>query len=99
MMEKREGVSENMQEKRENGIVYLGNLVKGERGRVVAIDAEGEFARRIREMGFVPGASVEIMGHAPLQDPVAVRVKGCTLSLRKQDARYIQVALETQDIK
>ena len=88
-----------MQKSRENSIVYLESLVKGEKGRVVAIDAEGEFARRIREMGFVPGASVEIMGYAPLQDPVAVKVKGCTLSLRRQDAKYIQVTLETPDVK
>lgn len=53
--------------------------------------AEGELGRRIRDMGLVPGAEVEIIGRAPLHDPVALRLKGFTLSLRNSEADFVTV--------
>lgn len=67
-------------------------LKVGEKARVARIMAEGELGRRIRDMGLVPGAEVEIVGRAPLKDPVALRLKGFTLSLRNNEADYILVS-------
>jgi len=47
--------------------------------------------RRIRDMGLVPGTEIMIVGRAPLVDPVAVRMKGFTLSLRNKEADSIDV--------
>ena len=47
--------------------------------------------RRIRDMGLIPGAEVEVVGRAPLRDPVALRLPGFTLSLRNNEADYIVV--------
>jgi len=66
-------------------------LKVGEKAKVVAITAIGELGRRIRDMGLVPGAELEIIGRAPLQDPVALRLTGFTLSLRNNEADYIAV--------
>ncbi len=66
-------------------------LKVGEKTRIVRILAEGELGRRIRDMGLVPGAELEVVGRAPLKDPVALRLKGFTLSLRSNEADYILV--------
>ncbi|MBS6142132.1 MAG: ferrous iron transport protein A, partial [Bilophila sp.] len=44
-----------------------------------------------RDMGLIPGAEVEVVGRAPLRDPVALRLPGFTLSLRNNEADYIVV--------
>ena len=61
----------------------------GQKARIARIRAEGELGRRIRDMGLVPGALVEVVGRAPLRDPVALRLAGFTLSLRNNEADYI----------
>ena len=58
---------------------------------IVGITANGEMGRRIRDMGLVPGAIVEVVGKAPLRDPVALRVDGATIALRNSEADYITV--------
>jgi len=66
-------------------------LKLGEKARITRIVADGELGRRIRDMGLVPGAEVEAIGRAPLKDPVALRVKDFTLSLRNNEADLIDV--------
>jgi ferrous iron transport protein A len=63
-------------------------------GTIKTITAQGELARRIRDMGLVPGATITIKGRAPLKDPVALRVMGCTLTLRNNEADFINVEVE-----
>lgn len=73
----------------------LRSLRVHQRGKITEVAAQGELGRRIRDMGLVPGVEVEVVGRAPLKDPVALRVKGFTLTLRNQEADYIRVeALE-----
>ncbi len=55
--------------------------------------AEGELGCRIRELGLVPGARLSIVGRAPLRDPVAIRVRNYTLTLRNSEADHIFVDL------
>jgi ferrous iron transport protein A len=69
----------------------LRQLKVGQKARIERVLAEGELGRRIRDMGLVPGAEVEVMGRAPLKDPVALRLKGFTLSLRNREADHIEV--------
>ena len=60
-------------------------------GIIKNIKAEGELGRRIRDMGLVPGTEVTVKGRAPLADPVALRLLGFTLTLRNNEADYIDV--------
>ena len=60
-------------------------------GTIKTIAVTGEMGRRIREMGLVPGAQIMIVGRAPLYDPVAVKLRGYTLTLRNNEADFIQV--------
>jgi ferrous iron transport protein A len=72
--------------------VPLRQLKVGARALIDRILAEGELGRRIRDMGLVPGADLEIIGRAPLKDPVALRLKGFTLTLRSNEADFIMVS-------
>jgi ferrous iron transport protein A len=60
-------------------------------GTIAAIKVAGEMGRRIRDMGLVPGTDIKIQGRAPLYDPVALRVRGATITLRNNEADYIEV--------
>ncbi|MCF8044221.1 MAG: ferrous iron transport protein A [Desulfarculaceae bacterium] len=55
------------------------------------ITGTGELARKIRDMGLVPGTRITVMGTAPLKDPVALRLDDFTLTLRNREADYIFV--------
>ncbi|NGO38138.1 ferrous iron transport protein A [Limisphaera ngatamarikiensis] len=50
-------------------------------------------ARRLMELGLVPGTPVEVVRYALLQDPVEIRVRGSCLSLPRQEAEAIRVRL------
>ncbi len=63
-------------------------------GIIRAVRADGELGRRIRDMGLVPGTEIRIQGRAPLNDPVALRVMGFTLTLRNSEADYIEVEVD-----
>ncbi|MCK9239501.1 FeoA family protein [Desulfocurvus sp.] len=71
----------------------LRELKVGQRAVIHTVSAQGELGRRIRDMGLVPGTEVEVVGRAPLKDPVALRMKGFTLSLRNNEADYVLVNL------
>lgn len=71
--------------------ISLRELQVGQKAVISGISAQGELSRRIRDMGLAPGETVEVTGRAPLKDPVALRLKGFTLSLRNNEADYITV--------
>lgn len=66
-------------------------LAVNQEGRIRSVRAGGELGRRIRDMGLVPGTRCMVVGRAPLADPVAVRLKGFTLCLRRNEADHILV--------
>ncbi|TIH20058.1 ferrous iron transport protein A [Marinifilum sp. JC120] len=74
--------------------VSLRTMRKDQKGVVVAVNASGELGRRIRDMGLVPGTEFMVVGRAPLEDPVALRMKGFTLTLRNNEADFIVVKPE-----
>ncbi len=58
---------------------------------VVKLHGEGAVRRRIMDMGITKGTEIYVRKVAPLGDPVEVTVRGYELSLRKEDARMIEV--------
>ncbi len=75
-------------------IINMRKMIAKQTGTISSIDVEGELGRRIRDMGLTPGTEVTIQGRAPLLDPVAVRVRGFTLSLRNSEADFINVEVD-----
>lgn len=72
----------------------LSELKTGERGIIVKVLGHGGFRKRIIEMGFVKGKTVEVLLNAPLQDPVKYKLMGYEVSLRHQEADQIEVVSE-----
>lgn len=72
-------------------IINLRDLQVGQKAIIKSVSAQGELGRRIRDMGLITGTEVEVTGRAPLKDPVALRMKGFTLSLRNNEADFITV--------
>ena len=72
-------------------LIPLRHMEKQQSGVIKAIKVGGELGRRIREMGLVPGTEITVQGRAPLNDPVALRVLDCTLTLRNNEADHILV--------
>jgi ferrous iron transport protein A len=70
------------------------NMQVNQVGTISSVRVGGELGRRIRDMGLVPGTSIKIQGRAPLYDPVALRVKGFTLTLRNNEADHIEVEVD-----
>ena len=69
-------------------------MQSGQKGTIAEVKAGGELGRRIRDMGLVPGSSILIIGRAPLKDPVALRLKDFTLTLRNNEADFITVEID-----
>ena len=78
----------------------LGLARQGFRGRIDTIVADGgagdrdggEIERRLLELGFVEGATVEVLHEGPVgRDPIAVRVNNTTIALRRREAMAILV--------
>jgi ferrous iron transport protein A len=69
----------------------LSQLGVGCCGRVVAVSGDSDVRRRLLEMGFCNGAAVEVVRRAPLGDPIEFRLRGYHLSLRDEQAQFIQI--------
>ncbi len=72
----------------------LSELKTGEKGVIVKVLGHGGFRKRIVEMGFIKGKTVEVILNAPLKDPIKYKVLGYEISLRRQEADMIEVISE-----
>jgi len=63
----------------------------GEILTVERVGGERAFRRRLMELGLVPGTKVEMVGVAPLGDPIELLVRGCSLSIRRGEALWVSV--------
>ena len=75
-------------------VVSMRKMSPGQKGVIRRVNASGELGRRIRDMGLVPGTPFQVRGRAPLQDPVAIRIRNFTLTLRNSESDLIEVEVE-----
>ena len=69
----------------------LSKLGVGCCGEVVTVGGDSHLRRRLLEMGFCNGAKVEVIRRAPLGDPIEFRLRGYHLSLRSEQAEFVQI--------
>ncbi len=69
----------------------LADLKRGQRGTVRAIGDADDLTMRLMEMGITPGCDVQMIGSAPLGDPLEFEVRGYRLSLRKSEATKVEL--------
>ena len=77
-------------------VMRLSELKTGEKGVIVKVLGHGGFRKRIVEMGFIKGKTVEVLLNAPLKDPIKYKVLGYEISLRRQEAEMIEVVSEEE---
>jgi ferrous iron transport protein A len=68
-------------------------LKLGQRARVDAIEGSDALVQRLLEMGLLEGEEIEVLGFAPLGDPLEIRLRDYRLSLRRSEAARVQVTL------
>ena len=69
----------------------LDKLPQGQEAVITAVGGEGALRCRLLDMGLIPKTRVRVEKVAPLGDPLELRVRGYSLSLRKEDAGKIEV--------
>ncbi|MEX2288531.1 MAG: FeoA family protein [Planctomycetaceae bacterium] len=69
----------------------LDTLSKGQRARIVDIVDDDAVSVRLMEMGLSDGEEIELLGFAPLGDPIEFLVRGYRISLRASEARRVRI--------
>ena len=71
----------------------LDQLRAGQVGVIESIRGEGALLQRLLEMGLLEGEEIEVLGFAPLGDPMEIRLRDYRLSLRRAEAAQVQVRM------
>jgi ferrous iron transport protein A len=71
----------------------LDQLQVGQRALVEAIHGEDVIVQRLLEMGLLEGEVIQVIGVAPLGDPLEIRLRDYRLSLRRSEAARITVKM------
>jgi Fe2+ transport system protein FeoA len=71
----------------------LDQLQIGQKARVDAVAGDDSLVQRILEMGLIEGETIEVIGFAPLGDPMEIRLQDYRLSLRRAEAARVHVEL------
>ncbi|PTV98887.1 DtxR family iron (metal) dependent repressor [Halanaerobium saccharolyticum] len=71
--------------------LMLDKIKVGSKAEVVKIESKGRLKRKLMDMGLNKGAKVEVKGRAPMGDPIEIKVRGYSLSLRQDEAAEILV--------
>ena len=69
----------------------LKDVPVGATAKVARIHGQGAVRRRIMDMGITKGVDIYIRKLAPLGDPMELTVRGYELSIRKDDAKIIEI--------
>lgn len=76
--------------------MVLADLKTGQKAVVVRVHGHGSFRKRLIEMGFIRGKEVRVVLNAPLRDPIEYEILGYKVSLRREEARLIDVVTEEE---
>ena len=69
----------------------LDQIRPGHSARIVRLPAAGAIGQRLCEMGLIAGESVKVVRVAPFGDPLEIELQDYALSLRKAEARCVEV--------
>ena len=71
----------------------LDHLLVGQSARIDAIEGNDSLVQRMLEMGVFEGEEIEVLGFAPLGDPMEIRLQDYRLSLRRAEAARVHVTV------
>lgn len=72
----------------------IDDLTIGESGVISQVGGEGALRLRFLDMGLIPGTTVILQKTAPMGDPIQIQVRGYELTIRREDARKIDLREE-----
>jgi Fe2+ transport system protein FeoA len=72
----------------------LSLMEPGEKGMIVSISRKMRSHKKFADLGIVKGTSLSLERIAPLGDPVEIKIKGYSLSFRKEEAVNITVEID-----
>ena len=72
-------------------MLSLDQMHVGQRAVVAAIQGDDALGQRLQEMGLFEGEELEVLGFAPLGDPIEFRLRGYHLSLRADQAQHVRI--------
>lgn len=64
---------------------------------ITKVGGEGLLRCRLLDMGLIPKTKIRVCHVAPLGDPIEIRIRDYTLTLRKEDADKIEVCQAEAD--
>lgn len=70
-------------------IISLKQARTGDHFQITQLNIEGTMRRRLLDLGFIPGAVIEVGHKSPLNDPVAYYVSGTKIALREEESSRI----------
>lgn len=76
----------------------LNDLPVGQSGRITAVGGEGALRLRLLDMGLIPKTVVRVVKIAPLGDPIEISLRGYALTLRREDAKRIEICEEGNNL-
>ena len=71
----------------------LEEINSGYKAKITKLNTSGKLMQKLLDMGFITGAVVEVVREAPLYDPMELKIHNYNISLRKSEARLIEVEL------
>ena len=74
----------------------LDEMLVGETGIILKVNGEGRIRHRLFDMGVTPNAEVYFRKKAPLGDPVEITLRGYELTLRKEEAKWVEVEVKEE---
>ncbi len=69
----------------------LDQVKPGGKCRIKSLSVRDRLSQRLLDMGVYPGLSVKVIRNAPLRDPMEIELSGYCVSLRHDEARFIEV--------
>ena len=75
-------------------MLTLNKLEIGKSANIVSVGGDGALRQHLLDMGLIPGAEITMVKHAPMGDPIELRLRGYTLTIRMDDAKNIEITEE-----
>lgn len=72
----------------------LDELPIGESAVIRSVGGEGALRCRFLDMGLIPRTRISVIKMAPMGDPIEIRIRGYELTIRKEDAKMIEIVAE-----
>jgi len=70
----------------------LDAIASGAKVKITKVNSSGKLMNKLLDMGFIIGATIEVIREAPLFDPMELKIHNYNISLRKNEARLIEVS-------